>query len=186
MLNEDGTLRDSIWHKNFGNNYIANAFRLAHEADPNAKLYINDYNIESKNRKSDGLYNLVKQLKAEGVPVHGVGFQAHMTVGQVPQDLVANMKRFSDLGLDVAITELDLKLKKPSTAQSRQQQAKDYSQIITDCLSVQRCVGVTVWGFTDKYTWLNNFGDQSFGEPCLWDNNYKAKEAVAAIDKVIQ
>ena len=184
MINDDGTIRDTIWHKNFGITYIGNAFRQAHDADPNAKLYINDYNIETKNKKSDFLYNLVKQLKAEGVPIHGVGFQGHFTAGQVPKDFAANMKRFADLGLDVAITELDVRVKKPVTAQSRQPQAKDYAQAVTDCLSVKRCVGVTVWDFTDKYTYLRN--DPNWADPSLWDDNIKPKEAVSAVDKVLR
>ena len=184
VIEEDGTVRDSIWHKNFGTNFIAEAFRAAYEGDPTTKLYINDYNIEGKNKKSDGLYNLVKQLKAESVPIHGVGFQGHFIAGQVPKDFAANMKRFVDLGLEVAVTELDVRIKKPVTAQSRQQQAKDYAQAVTDCLSVHNCVGVTVWDFADKYTYIQN--DPEWAEPALWDISMKPKEAVSAVEKVLR
>ena len=92
------------------------------------------------------------------------------------------MKRFADLGLDVAITELDLQIRKPVTTESRQQQVKDYDQVVTDCLSVQSCVGVTMWGFTDKYSWLKSH--QNIDEPYLWDNNINPKEAVSAVEKI--
>ena len=139
--------------------------------------------LRGKNKKSDGLYNLVKQLKAEDVPIHGVGFQGHFIAGQVPKDFAANMKRFVDLGLEAAVTELDVRIKKPVTAQSRQQQAEDYAQAVTDCLSVRNCVGVTVWDFADKYTYIQN--DPEWAEPALWDINMKPKEAVSAVEKFL-
>jgi endo-1,4-beta-xylanase len=179
IFNEDGTLRDSIWKKNFGNAFPAEAFKTAHAVDGNAKLYINDYNVEGKNRKSDGLYNLVKELKAQGVPVHGVGFQSHFSAGRIPGDFQANLKRFSDLGLDVAITELDIGIQMPATADKLQQQAKDYASVVKACLAVPRCVGITVWGVNDKYSWRTNSAS------LLFDDSYKGKPAVAAMEAAL-
>jgi endo-1,4-beta-xylanase len=172
VFNEDGTLRSSVFQKNLGQGFIATAFKTAAAADPSAKLYINDYNIEAQNAKSNGLYNLVKTLKSEGVPIHGVGFQTHLSVGQLTQaNFAANLKRFSDLGLDVALTEVDIKLNGKSEAD----QAKAYEDIVKACESVERCVGITIWGITDKYSWITS------GSPLPWDSNYKAKAAVASI-----
>lgn len=179
VFEENGVLRNSIWHKNLGDNFVAEAFKIAHEVDPNAKLYINDYNIESKNAKSDGLYKLVSQLKAQGVPIHGVGFQSHFSVGAIPHDFASNLQRFSALGLDVAITELDIAMKLPSTPEKLSQQARDYASVFKDCLSVPRCVGVTIWGFTDKHSWIH-------GDALPWDSNYHPKPAVAAIEAVLK
>jgi endo-1,4-beta-xylanase len=180
VFNEDGTLRDSIWKRNFNSSFIAEAFKMAHEIDPSAKLYINDYNVEGKNKKSDGLYNLVKELQSQSVPVHGVGLQAHFTSGQLPHDLAENMQRFAALGLDVAITELDIGMQTPSNAQKLDQQAKDYATVFKACTSVSRCVGVTIWGFTDKHSWIS-------GASALpWDDNYKPKPAVASIEAALQ
>lgn len=177
IFNEDGTLRDSIWHKNFQDKYVAEAFKTAAAADGSAKLYINDYNIEAQNAKSNGLYNLVKSLKSSGVPIHGVGFQAHLSVGQISEAaLASNLKRFSDLGLDVAITELDIK----TNGQSEAAQAQAYVDVVKACLSVERCVGITMWGITDKYSWI------STGSPLPWDSNYKAKAAVQAMENALQ
>lgn len=95
-FDDSGNFRRSIWYNNFGESYIAEAFKLAHAADPSAKLYINDYNIESISAKSTAMYNLVKKLKNEGVPIHGVGIQGHLIVGNVPSaaQIQANIERY--------------------------------------------------------------------------------------------
>lgn len=95
-FDESGNFRKSIWYNNFGESYIADAFKLAHAADPSAKLYINDYNIEAVNAKSTAMYNLVKKLKSQGVPIHGIGIQGHLIVGNVPTaaKIQANIERY--------------------------------------------------------------------------------------------
>lgn len=90
---ENGQLRQNVFLQRLGESYIAEAFKLAHAADPSVKLYINDYNIEGINAKSNAMYELVKKLKAQGVPIHGVGFQAHYIIGQVPNNIQANFQR---------------------------------------------------------------------------------------------
>jgi len=156
-----------------------------HAADPKAKLYINDYNVEGKNQKSDGLYNLVKELKSKGVPIHGVGLQAHFILGQVPHDLAANMERFAALGLDVAVTELDVRILLPTTDEKLAQQAKEYAIVFKDCLSVPKCVGITIWGVTDKHSWIPSVFN-GYGDALLWDINYHPKPAVAAIEAALK
>ena len=107
-FNDDGTWRESIWYKGLGKEYIADALKWAHEADPTAKLYVNDYNIDGGGAKSDAWYDLVKSLRAAGVPLDGIGFQGHFDLQYAfPGDMTQNMQRFSDMGLDVAVTELD-------------------------------------------------------------------------------
>lgn len=95
-FDDSGNLRRSIWYNTFGESYIGEAFKLAHAADSSVNLYINDYNIEYNNAKSNALYNLVKKLKGQGIPIHGVGFQGHFIIGQVPPSatFAANLKRF--------------------------------------------------------------------------------------------
>ena len=184
-LGEDGSLRNSIWSRTFGgNSFIAEAFKTAHSVDPKAKLYINDYNVEGKGRKSDALYNLVKEMRAQGVPIHGVGLQAHLIVGQVPGDLQANMQRFADLDVDVAITELDIRIKLPPTQDNLEQQAKDYAKVFSACIAVNRCVGVTIWDFCEKYSWIQSTFP-GYGAANMWDTNFKPKPAVAAVEKVL-
>jgi endo-1,4-beta-xylanase len=184
-IGDDGNMRDTIWHKNFGNNFIAEAFRLAHEADPNAKLYYNEYNVEGKNHKSDVMYKLVQDLKNQSVPIHGVGFQSHFSLGQVPHDLQQNMERFAALGLDVAITELDIRMEMPSTPEKLAQQARDYASVVKACHAVSRCVGVTFWGISDKHSWIPSVIHGS-GDALPWDVNYQPKPAVAAMEAALK
>ncbi len=179
-FNEDGTYRQTLWYNGLGADYIAQALTAARAADPSAKLYINDYNVEGVNAKSTAMYNLVKSLKERGVPIDGVGLQAHLILGQVPSTMQRNIQRFADLGVDVAITELDIRMQLPSDSAKLTQQAADYKAVMSACLAVSRCVGVTVWGFTDSDSWIpSTFPGQGAATP--YDENYAPKPAYHAI-----
>ncbi|WP_406356208.1 endo-1,4-beta-xylanase [Streptomyces sp. NBC_00658] len=179
-FNEDGSMRSSLWQDKLGTGYIANALRWAHAADPAAKLYINDYNIEADNAKSDALYTLAKQLLAEGVPLNGIGFQSHFVVGQVPSTMKANLKRFSDLGLEVSVTELDIRIPLPASAAELAQQSADYKLASENCLGVARCAGVTVWGVTDKYSWIPGTFS-GFGAALPYNESYAPKPSYTGL-----
>jgi endo-1,4-beta-xylanase len=180
-FNDDGTLRDSIWLRNLGPGYIADAFRWAHRADPRAKLYINDYNIEGVNAKSTALYELVKRLRSEGVPVHGVGLQGHFAVQYgFPGDVAANLKRFDDLGMESAVTEADVRMPMPADNIKLQAQARGYSVLLQACLMTRRCTDFTVWGFTDKYSWVPDTFEGE-GAANVLDENYAVKPAFDAL-----
>ncbi len=179
-FNEDGTLRQDVFYNAMGSGYIADAIRTAHNADPNAKLYLNDYNIEGENAKSNGMYSLAQSLLAQGVPLNGIGFESHFIVGQVPSDMQANMQRFANLGLDVAVTELDDRVQLPATSAELQQQATDYSNVVKDCLNVSRCVGVSQWGVGDADSWIPGTFP-GYGAATMYDNNYQPKPAYYAV-----
>ncbi|WP_033328785.1 endo-1,4-beta-xylanase [Streptomyces yerevanensis] len=181
-FNEDGSMRSSLWQNKLGTGYIANALRWAHAADPTAKLYINDYNIEADNAKSDALYALAKQLLSDGVPLHGIGFQSHFVVGQVPSSMKANLKRFSDLGLEVSITELDIRIPTPASSTELAQQSTDYKTASENCLGVPRCAGITVWGITDKYSWVPGTFN-GYGAALPYNESYGAKPAYTGLSK---
>lgn len=178
-LNDDGTFRSDIFYDTLNTSYIPIALRAARRADPHAKLYINDYNIEgtgtrplltlkqvgythpqlSSGAKATALKNLVKSLKREGVPIDGVGIQSHLTVGEIPTTLQQNMEEFVALGIEVAITELDMRfLNQPANATGLAQQRADYETVIRACNAVEKCVGVTLWDFTDKVCSLKDPG----------------------------
>jgi endo-1,4-beta-xylanase len=179
-FNDDGTRRQSVFQQNIGDSYIAEAFKAARTADPGAKLYINDYNTDAVGAKSDAIYNLVKSFKSQGVPIDGVGMQAHLILGQVPSSLQQNLQRFADLGVDVAITELDIRMDLPRTTAKDTQQANDYAAVVKACLAVSRCVGVTVWDYTDKYSWIPSvFSGQGAALP--YDENFNKKPAYTSI-----
>jgi len=179
-FNDDGTWRSTVFYNTMGTSYVAVALKAARAADPSAKLYINDYNIEGTGAKSTAMVNLVKSLKASGVPIDGVGVQAHLIVGQVPSTLQANLQQFTALGVEVAITELDIRMTLPSTATLLAQQKKDYQTVITACKAVTGCIGVTIWDFTDKYSWVPSvFSGQGAALP--WDENLVKKPAYDGI-----
>ncbi|GLI03272.1 endo-1,4-beta-xylanase [Phytohabitans aurantiacus] len=177
---ENGTRRQSVFQRNIGDSYIAEAFRAARAADPTAKLYYNDYNIEGIGAKSDAVYAMVQQFKAQGVPIDGVGMQAHLILGQVPSSMQQNIQRFAALGVDVAITELDIRMNLPRDTTKDTQQANDYRAVVNACLAVTRCVGITVWDYTDKYSWIPSvFPGQGAALP--YDENLNKKPAYTAI-----
>ena len=183
-FNEDGTYRPDLWYNGLGADYIANALTWARAADPAAKLYINDYNVEGVNAKSTALYNLVKDLKSRGVPIDGVGLQAHLILGQVPSSLQQNIQRFADLGVDVSITELDVRMALPADSTKLAQQAADYKSVLNACVAVTRCAGVTVWGFADSDSWVPGTFP-GYGAATPYDENYAPKPAYRAIAEAL-
>ncbi len=178
-FNEDGSLRQDVFYNAMGSGYLADALRTAHNADPNAKLYINDYNIEGVNAKSNGLYSLAQSLLSQGVPLGGIGLESHFIVGQVPSSMLSNMQRFANLGLDVAVTELDDRIPLPASSANLQQQGRDYGTVVSDCLQVARCVGVSQWGVDDGHSWIPGTFP-GYGAATMYDSNYQPKPAYNA------
>jgi endo-1,4-beta-xylanase len=168
-VGEDGALRNSKYYQIAGSHeYIANAFRWAHEADPEAKLFINDYSIEASGAKQDGYFKLVSDLLAEGVPISGVGIQAHINVTwPTVADLRNTIRRFAGLGLKVQITEFDMSIysgsgeaKKRADRDILMDQANKYRALFTMFREEARTGNldmVMVWGIADDDTWLNNY-----------------------------
>ena len=179
---ETGKFRtDSFWYQKLGADYIKLAFQFAREADPNAKLYYNDYSAEAMNRKSDGVYDLLKDLKTQGVPVDGIGWQMHLENGfRIEPQHRENARRLAALGLELSITELDVRMKLPASAEKLQTQADAYRDVADFCLAESVCKAVLVWGFTDKYSWIpGEFPDA--GDALIFDNAYKPKPALTAL-----
>ena len=182
MFNEDGSRRQSVFQQRLGDGYVADAFRWARAADPSAKLYINDYNTEGINAKSNALYNLVRSLKQQGVPIDGVGFQAHLSIQYgFPSSLRDNLARFAALGVDVAITELDVRMRLPADSAKLGTQASYFRQVWDACHAVSRCVEFTTWGFTDRHSWVpDTFPGE--GAACLYDSGLRPKPAYTRLN----
>ncbi|KAI0819204.1 endo-1,4-beta xylanase [Trametes gibbosa] len=180
-FNDDGTYRSDIFFDTLNTSYIPLALYAARAADPQAKLYINDFNIEGIGAKSAALKDLVKWLKSQGVPIDGVGLQSHFEVGGVPPTLQQNIEEFVALGIEVAITELDIRFTSlPPTTAGLAQQKKDYETVIAACNAVEKCVGVTLWDFTDKYSWIpGTFAGQ--GDACPWTDKFVKRPAYEGI-----
>jgi len=185
VFNEDGTLRQSFWFNTLGSGFIADAFRAARAADSDAKLCINDYNVEGVNAKSTAMFNLVQSLKSQGVPIDCVGFQSHLaTQFSFPSQVTQNVARFAGLGVQVRFTELDVRMPLPSNDSTRATQNQYYTGIVNACLGSAACSGVTIWGFTDKYSWVpGTFPGQ--GEALIYDANYNPKAAYTAVNSAL-
>ncbi len=179
---DDGTLRNDVWLQAIGPDYIDMAFEFAHEADPNAKLFYNDYGGEGLGTKSDAIYNLVAGLKQRGVPIDGVGLQMHIDASGSPSpaDVASNMSRLNALGLQTAITEMDVRLPLPATNSELASQASVYQSMLRDCLTAANCGTFVMWGFTDKYSWIPGFLP-GYGAATMLDDSFNAKPAYYAI-----
>lgn len=177
-FDDDGGLRQSIWSTALGEDFIADAFIRAHRADPHALLFYNDYNIEGIGAKSDAVYELVGRLLDRGVPIHGVGLQTHLgTQYPFPDRMRDNLERFADLGLALALTEVDIRNELPMDATKELAQVADYSQTLQLALAVGACISYTVWGFSDAYSWVpGTFEGQ--GSACLYDEDLQPKPVV--------
>ncbi len=207
-LEEDGRLRQSPWLRIIGEDYIAKAFEFAHEADPDCELYYNDFSLENK-PKRDGAVALVKKLKAQGVPITGVGLQGHYTMDWPSKKQLADtIRAFTELGVKVMITELDIDvLPRPdrhrgadlmvryqvdpklnpytSGLPERMQKAlaKRYADIFEVFVQHRHAITrVTFWGVTDGQSWLNYWPMPGrTNHPLLFDRNYEAKPAYYAV-----
>jgi endo-1,4-beta-xylanase len=182
-FNDDGTYRDDIWLQKLGPGYIADAFRWAHQADPKAELFINDYNVEGVNAKSTALYDLVVDLREQGVPVQGVGIQGHLdTQYPAPHDIADNMARFDRIGVRTAITEADVRMPLPADATEVEAQNSAYQTLLEGCLLTAHCTDFTVWGFTDAHSWVPGVFTGE-GQATLYDEDYQPKSAVTALSQ---
>ncbi|MBB4771753.1 endo-1,4-beta-xylanase [Actinomadura livida] len=161
-----GARRDSNLQRT-GNDWIEVAFHTARAADPSAKLCYNDYNVENWNwAKTQAMYNMVRDFKQRGVPIDCVGFQSHFNSGSpYNSNFRTTLQNFAALGVDVAITELDIQGASPTT----------YANVVNDCLAVSRCLGITVWGVRDTDSW------RSEQTPLLFDGNGNKKSAYTSV-----
>ncbi|MGW0807394.1 endo-1,4-beta-xylanase [Nonomuraea sp. NPDC002799] len=183
--NQPDGLRRSKWYEIAGLDFIRTAFRVAHEADPAAKLFINDYNTEFP-RKREALYALVKRLKDEGVPIDGVGHQLHLNIEQPPaSDVEDTIERFATLGVDQQVTELDVSVYTDFVSsydtippELLAEQGHRYKELF-DVFRRQAAhlSSVTVWGESDDVSWLRTWPIPRLNAPLLFDDDLQAKPA---------
>ncbi len=182
-------LADYIFSRLLGPGYIREALDIAHAADPDAELFINDFFVEQPGPKQDYFYALARHLVESGAPLTGVGFQGHLmppfSPGYLPtrEDIAAAIGRFTDLGLIVEITELDVSLSDPGTQLDLQ--AAIYADVFTACFTTPGCRGITTWAISDKYTWIRNFYHVE-AAPLLFDETFMPKPAYYAVRDVLR
>lgn len=181
--------RNSPFYRICGEEFVEKAFQFAHEADPNAILFYNDYN-ETNPVKREKIYKLVKGLRDRGIPIHGVGLQAHWSIHDITEGKVdSTLAKFAELGLKIQITELDIKVQ-PSGNQARLDTAKNYTaerekkqneayEAVFRMFRKYRNVlqSVTFWNVSDKYSWLDRRGGGGKAYPLLFDTTYQRKKA---------
>jgi endo-1,4-beta-xylanase len=189
----DGINGDDFWVRHLGEGILADAFRWAHAADPHALLFYNDYNIageDGSNAKSDAVYAFVKQLRAQHVPIDGIGEQGHLdTQYGFPTQLRQDLQRFADLHLKVAITEADVRTfvtdptsQQPTHPLAVSTQAHDYDRLLEACLAVRSCISFTVWGFGDADSWVPGaFADEGYAG--IYDVDLKPKPSYAVLQQ---
>ncbi len=183
-LSDTGDFRPSPFLATLGPAYIARAFRLAHAADPAARLAYNDYGAESPDSaKGRALYRLVKGLKQLGVPIDVVGFQTHVDVKPVP-GFEQQLRRIAALGVDVELTEVDVKLPADPSPADLDAQAVAYRRIVAACRAVARCKAITFWGVDDRDSWIPEFFPGK-GSPLLLDGDLEPKPAYTAVREAL-
>ncbi|GAB4000970.1 endo-1,4-beta-xylanase [Glycomyces albus] len=146
---------------------IGDVFRWAHEADPEAVLFLNDYNAEGVNAKTDAYYELAQELLADGAPLHGFGAQGHLSLMYgFDTSMQANFERFADLGLKVAVTEADVRMPLDEDGNPTEEQialqAERFDGMLQACLNVPACTSFTVWGFDDGRSWVPGVFDEGY------------------------
>lgn len=189
-----GVNGDNFWVQHLGEGVIADAFRWAHQADPRALLFYNDFNIageDGDNAKADAVHAFVRRLVRAGVPIDGVGNQGHLDT-QYDFDgerMRADLQRYADLGLKVAITEADVRTfvdnaaqQNPTNPLAKFAQPYEYSQMLQACLAVSDCLSFTVWGVGDAYSWVPGWFEGQ-GAATLYDVDLQPRPAYTALQQ---
>jgi endo-1,4-beta-xylanase len=181
-IDENGELRDNLWLRVIGPDYIPLAFRWAREADPDVLLFYNDFDLEHPGPKAQAVETLVRGLVDEGVPIDGVGLQAHELSVRRPTraDVERALQTYARMGLAVGVTELDVGLPMPADDAARTEQAQVYDEVLAGCLAVARCRTFVTWGFTDAHSWIPT-EIPGFGDALPFDASYRPKPAATAL-----
>ncbi len=178
-------LRDTLWRQMIGDDYLSIAFGLAHEADPEARLFLNDYDATSDGAVFDALIDLADELRRGGVPVHGVGFQLHLD-GPVDVDRLARqVARAGRSGLTVAFTEVDDRLADGAGAAAALRQARRIAGVAGVCVAEPACRAFVLWGLGDAYSWVPN-AFPGYGAATLFDHQLEPKPAYHVLAEVLR
>ena len=192
METKGGALRSTVWKQAIGSEYIAQAFRAAHAADPNAVLFLNDFNLERDTLKRNGFLALVERLQKEKVPLSGLGFQMYFRMDIPNEWILSSLKKAAATGLKIHLSEVDLifnkhndnqaggvqeyKVYTPEMAEAQAQKYKQLVSIYHQAVPPEQRYGITFWGFNDRDTWIKPFFKIE-DWPTLFDENLNPKKA---------
>ncbi|MEF1311680.1 endo-1,4-beta-xylanase [Vibrio mytili] len=185
-FDDNGGFRHTLWYDVLGEEYIELAFRFAHEADPNAILFYNDYSTEGMNAKSNAVYRHMKKLVEKGVPVHGVGTQLHLNAEDPISDtaIARNIERLSELGLDTHFTEIDVRIRDGQSPSAIQAQTARYEMLMKLAAYYPEVDMFTTWGVSDQYSWIPSWF-AGYGRALMFDENYQPKPVYDAVQQVL-
>lgn len=186
----DGSYEESgnIWIRELGPEILDDVFEWAHEEDPDALLFYNDYALDGTNAKSDAYYELIEEQLERDVPVHGFGTQTHLSLeyGFDAEDYQENLQRFEDLGLETAVTEIDVRGEVDEDDQmseaDRAEAAQRYESALEACLALDSCDSFTVWGTLDEHSWIPNTFEGE-GDATLHEGDYERKPHYCALQR---
>lgn len=191
-FNDNGTLRNSIWKQKIGNGYIEKAFIYAHEADPDALLFYNDYDIALNNTKRKAILSLLNNLKQRGVPIHGIGMQMHVSIAHPDNKQIAiALKEISNDGFKIHLSEIDVSINplgkeiKPSDEllESQANKLATITLLYKD-VPTRLQYGMTFWGVSDKNSWIRSFFNRN-DYPLLFDDDYDPKPAYCKFKEIL-
>lgn len=187
MFEEDGSMRKNVWYNTIGPDYIEHALIKAHEVDPDAKLYLNEYNNEDKgNRKADAMFNFVKDLKDRGIPIDGVGMQLHLdtSYNYVEEKIRRNIQRYAEIGIDISFSEVDIRMPTDNPAAYEEMQKERYLSLYKLAAENSNVKSVITWGWTDKGSWIPaEFPGK--GNALMYDVNGKEKPVYKAVKQFL-
>ncbi|MCD1655922.1 endo-1,4-beta-xylanase [Treponema zuelzerae] len=187
VLNEDGTLRDTVWLRTIGPEYIDIAFKAARAADPKARLVLNDYSNEyAGTAKGDAFYELCKDMKNRGIPIDGAGLQLHLVAEHTfnREGLLAQIRRFAELGMFVTFTEIDVRIAMPSSPEKEAQQTEIFKGLMEIAATEPNTGHFVVWGYTDAKSWIPGTFP-GYGSAHLFDKASQPKPVFEDLKKIL-
>jgi endo-1,4-beta-xylanase len=182
-----GLRKQGPWFHSIGPDYVELVYQWAHVADPEAVLFYNDFDMDGMSESADRCYLWIKELLARNVPIHGIGLQYHVKIDDHPsvEEVTRNIRRFNDLGLVVHITELDVWLPPKATPADFRLQAAIYRGVFETALAARNCPVVTLWGVSDRYSWVPGISNGQYDHALILDRAYRPKPAYDAIAAVL-
>ena len=180
-----GALRDGVWLRWIGPEYVPMAFRFAHEADPGAQLFYNDYDWRSPGPKTDHILELAQHIRETGAPIDGIGLQFHVLHSLNVTAERSKLRAIANAGFDVAMTEVDNRRTLPTTAAALGDEARTFGDLLGLCLRIPRCRTFNLWGFTDRHSWIPD-AFPGFGAGTITDKGLHPKPAFFALRQVLR
>jgi endo-1,4-beta-xylanase len=184
-----GAMRNSFWKKTIGEDFVDSAFAFAHRADPEIGLFYNDYNTSNITAKSTAVYDKIKKMVENGIPITGVGFQSHQTLEEYTPAFITSLKqnfdRFAALGLKLSITELDIRITLPTDQSELAKQGDYYKEYMQTVLSTPACRTFMIWGFTDAHSWVPGTF-KGTGDALIFTSSYQPKPAYTSLLDVLK